>query len=532
MKRNFLRLFLMLGLLSLNSCRQDLLPEKETYNNSGAFQLTSQRISLDEAKHKAKLFPELAQVESKFKAFSRKSAHGKTVNYGNGISIETDDVIYIENGPNYHTYTFNIKKESALPSDPLENLLLVPLPDGTYREYLVVYNLSIADKEKIAAGIPVDTQGKTEITELANGTFNGNSQLARLYCFNISQSFWSPCSGKDHHDGSNYQDCPIYNGTQTGTPPIMYTIITNQCIEDNDDVITPIDPGVNGSGGGGGGPPNNNPNIGGNNPPCTTPTIPTSPEPGLVSENGCAIGAPTLPNNPIRNNPCEKTKAMLQRPNIQQGIANVKAQAKLTLTNPLTGEIGFKEKKDGTVVPGDINAAHQVTFNDVTDGVGGYHNHTKKGIHLHSPPDILDTLLGFAAAQSVSDGVGNAYLGMIAAEACSICPDGINYINYVIRYTGTGAELASLVYSPAQMTQFNNQYRDFARDLSEPLLNGTTYINSSGLLSEKGLETLFFDTLKNIGISGKILLQRIEPNGNVYNVTQDSSGTINATPCP
>ena len=72
MKKNlFLRLCLILTvILSTFSCRQDLLPEKETYNNSSAFQLSSKRISLNEAKHKAKLLPELEKAEAEFKAFS------------------------------------------------------------------------------------------------------------------------------------------------------------------------------------------------------------------------------------------------------------------------------------------------------------------------------------------------------------------------------------------------------------------------------------------------------------------------------
>ena len=64
------------------------------------------------------------------------------------------------------------------------------------------------------------------------------------------------------------------------------------------------------------------------------------------------------------------------------------------------------------------------------------------------------------------------------------------------------------------------------------MLNGNTYSNSSGDLNEKGVERLFFDTLANMGLTGKVVLQRIENSGIVYNVTQDSAGTITATPCP
>ncbi|QBJ86785.1 hypothetical protein DDI74_11170 [Chryseobacterium gleum] len=230
--------------------------------------------------------------------------------------------------------------------------------------------------------------------------------------------------------------------------------------------------------------------------------------------------------------PCEKTSIMLNRPNVQQGITDVKAQAQQTLSNTNTGEIGFKEKKDGTVVPADVTSAHQVVFNDTTDGYGGYHNHTASGIHMFSPPDIVDTLFGFAAAQSVNDGVENAYFGMIAAEWCNTCPGGKKEIHYVIRYAGTGTELGKFVYSPARMAQIMSKYLRKANELTNTSLNGNTYRNSAGDLNEKGLEKLFFDTLTNIGIGNKVVLQRVEPNGTVYNITQDSSGSITSTPCP
>lgn len=35
-----------------------------------------------------------------------------------------------------------------------------------------------------------------------------------------------------------------------------------------------------------------------------------------------------------------------------------------------------------------------------------------------------------------------------------------------------------------------------------------------------------------MGLDNKVILQRIENSGAVYNITKDSSGAINATPCP
>lgn len=146
MKKNlFLRLCLILMVyITAYSCRQDLLPEKETYNNTSAFQLTSKRISLNESKHKAKLLPELGKAEKEVEK-QQLNIQGKLVNVGNGIIIDTDEVIYIENGPDFHTYTFSVIRENMSVNAPVENLLLTPQPDGTYRTFHIVLNLSESD---------------------------------------------------------------------------------------------------------------------------------------------------------------------------------------------------------------------------------------------------------------------------------------------------------------------------------------------------------------------------------------------------
>ncbi|WP_034673897.1 hypothetical protein [Chryseobacterium formosense] len=297
MKRNlFLRLCLIfLVALSTYSCRTDQFPEKETFNNSSKFQLTSKRISLNESKHRSILVPELEKAKTAFKN-SKSLVNGRVVDYGNGVSIDTESVIYIENGPNFHTYTFNIKKENAPADAPLENLLLVPFANGTYREFLVTYHLTPQEKENISKGYYFYSGDYTTITELTAGTFNGNGQLARLSCGWTTETIWIACSS-GAHDGSNFHSCE-YLTNPGGTPPSAYTISSYTCADVKDETIEQI-PGPIGGGGstGGGGecsdcpPENNTPQ------PCIQiPTDPTQPSSGMVDENGCAIGLPTLPN--------------------------------------------------------------------------------------------------------------------------------------------------------------------------------------------------------------------------------------------
>ena len=282
--------FLMLFALSflVLSCRTEEFHNEEVNQTISQPRLTSKRISLNEAKHKARLLTEIDKSETALKSLSKTNIQGKVISYNNGVLIDTDEVLYIENGPNYHTYTFNLVRENALPTDPVENLVLSPLSDGTYKELLVSYNLSVQEKEILKSGGFVNTKGKTQVMELAQGTFNTNNQLARQVCTTSSYSYWEACSGKQHHDGSNYESCPIYQGKEEGTPPIFYTIITTTCLEQNEMIITPIDPPNNGGGSGGESP-------GGTTTQCSTPSIPTNPQPGFTDENGCPIAIPTQP---------------------------------------------------------------------------------------------------------------------------------------------------------------------------------------------------------------------------------------------
>ena len=133
-----------------------------------------------------------------------------------------------------------------------------------------------------------------------------------------------------------------------------------------------------------------------------------------------------------------------------------------------------------------MNSAHKVVYYDVTGSKGGYHNHTAEGTHMFSPPDIGDTLLGFAAARGLQAGVGNAYFGMIAAEWCNGCnPDNKIFLHYVVQYTGDAADLGTggnYNFTPVQMNQFIDDYLEIVDNLKSKSKNGTTYIKTQVIL--------------------------------------------------
>ncbi|MBK1894718.1 hypothetical protein [Chryseobacterium paridis] len=236
---------------------------------------------------------------------------------------------------------------------------------------------------------------------------------------------------------------------------------------------------------------------------------------GSNGNGGGSSGGGTGYPYPVQLSPCDKILSVLSKPNVQSKIKELKDQA------PKGGEMGVKFKADGTpseTIPG---GDHSVNLGDKTGYAGGYHNHTPKGIPMLSPADI-DQLLGFARAQPTSNptNVNNAYLGMVA-------PNGMHY---VIWFNGDYAD-ATKTFSQAQLDKFSDKYRDFASDLIEPILYGNKYIDSSGKINNLGVETLFFETLKNMDLEGKVNLQRIEKEGTINNITLNASNQPVSATC-
>jgi hypothetical protein len=235
---------------------------------------------------------------------------------------------------------------------------------------------------------------------------------------------------------------------------------------------------------------------------------------GSETYGGSGGGSQTQnPQDP--KNPCEKTTSIINNATVKAKIDELKAQS------TLGGEKGVKFKVDGTpseTIPG---LAHSVNFKDKTGYAGGYHNHTPTGIPMLSPNDI-DQLLGFARAQPTSNpaNVNNAYVGMVA-------PNGMHY---VIWFNGTYQD-AVKTFSQEDINNYKTDYIELESNLTDEAKNGMTYMNGDGSINNLGVEKLFFETLKNMGLAGKVNLQRIESDGTVKIIELNSSNQPISTTC-
>lgn len=214
------------------------------------------------------------------------------------------------------------------------------------------------------------------------------------------------------------------------------------------------------------------------------------------------------------NTPCVKTQNRLLQPSTQSKIAELRQQSSLG------GEKGVKFMLDGTPSATITGGKHSVNFGDKTGYAGGYHNHTPTGIPMFSPPDI-DQLLGFARAQPTStDTPGNAYLGMVA-------PNGMHY---VMNFSGTYQD-ALTNFSQEDLDKITKKYIEMESNLTDLGKNGNTYINPDGTINNLGVEVLFFETLKIMGLSGKVNLQRIELDNSIQNIEINASNQLVTRSC-
>ncbi|KFF19267.1 hypothetical protein [Chryseobacterium sp. JM1] len=213
-------------------------------------------------------------------------------------------------------------------------------------------------------------------------------------------------------------------------------------------------------------------------------------------------------------NPCEQTKKVITNATSKPAIDDLKTKS------TQGGEDGYKIKADGT--PSNVihGSAHSVKFGDKTGYAGGYHNHTPTGIPMLSPPDV-DQLLGFARAQPTSsDNTGDAFMGMVA-------PNGMHY---VIWFNGTYQD-ALTNFSQEDLNAYTKWYQRQEAELSDKEISGTAYIDGNGQINSAGVEKLFFNTLKKMGLEGKVILKRVESDGTISSINLNSNNQPIASPC-
>ncbi|MXS69645.1 hypothetical protein GSF70_00260 [Flavobacteriaceae bacterium W22] len=422
----------------------------------------------------------------------------------------------MENGPDFHTYTFSVIRDNTAANAPVENILMTPNTDGSYRVFHIVLNLTEADKSKIANGEFVDYKNKQQVTELA-GISNLSSLSQRTSCTLEYYSYPVPCIGSEKHLPGE-AGCP-YTGDNRAywATGVFWNC---QYVPERVDHIIALQEGGGGGGGGGLG-------AEGQQPPDDCTSIATDPtQVGLVSPTGCNIGVPTEPIVRPSQIPCEKTKALLADPVVQTKIDSLEGQSKLG------GEKAFLYMNNNTTSALIAGGEHHVKLSQYTDYKGIYHNHTPLGTKMLSVNDIVTLYKNIVYDQTPAT-AKDTFVGMVAHETCNCPPDNFVYHNYLLRFNGDLSTAGAIATMSAEKIK---KIEDKYWALESELLGIPSLRNGSGLsasLNAQGLERLFFGILAKMNIAtNQITLQKIEKDGTINTIQLNPDGTTTPVPCP
>jgi len=205
-----------------------------------------------------------------------------------------------------------------------------------------------------------------------------------------------------------------------------------------------------------------------------------------------------------QQDPCSKMKSKIATEKGRAIIKDLEAKAKI----PGAGETAYRQNKvgDPTMYQGEQDNV-LIPIDNNMEGV--YHNHPDGGVNMLSVKDIRMML--FAARMQSDDSIGNAFVGMISKSG-----------NYFVSFNGTKADIPVIYDSqiPALREAYDRDYLEISMFLSE-----------GQKPSPEQLEQLFFKTIDNMGLTGKVNLIK-EKDGSTSVIKQDANGKpIPSNPC-
>jgi len=209
--KNYVKLgVFLLGIsLTLVSCQKDDEISNQKNETLTLRPISVIKISKEEIQSNSKIVDKLTQISTT--KTSRKTLSRTVLDEVTGIEIETDyAILYTDTTRDYdyHSYTFPVVNTPI--GAGLENILISLQPDGTYKDYLIHYEISEEEIEMIYNKDFVDLEGKINFLLLENGTFSQNT-FEKIYFDNdcwyeSTEIAGEPCCGTLNH--SYGEPCP------------------------------------------------------------------------------------------------------------------------------------------------------------------------------------------------------------------------------------------------------------------------------------------------------------------------------------
>lgn len=204
-----LSLFLILGLLISNfSCQVDeAIVEKENIDKKNDFII--KHIESNEIQKNKILANKIQNLKNSLSDFKSKTVYNSEFDF----YIDTEQALYVQSNDSlYHSYTFQINRTT--PSNNLENLFLSLQADGSYKSYIVTYNVTEQEKNQIYNNVQVNLENKVSYLEIDNTSMQNDifARETKVCIYVVTTS----CSQGNHVDGYlDGAECPAHQFTVT-----------------------------------------------------------------------------------------------------------------------------------------------------------------------------------------------------------------------------------------------------------------------------------------------------------------------------
>lgn len=202
-KNNLLLVFIIFTTISLffAGCSFEAIGEHQNHDENGVnTHFKKEKISFKTFSKNPKLMGKLDKNKETLKSITSNKIISST---DQSFFINTNDALYIEDENGLHSYTFAINRN--LENVFLENLVIQLQQDGTYKSFIVSYNITEQELEDLKNGTLSDINNKISLQVIDDENFTSGFANKILYepCITGSSQTWKCSQGVLNHAPGN-----------------------------------------------------------------------------------------------------------------------------------------------------------------------------------------------------------------------------------------------------------------------------------------------------------------------------------------
>jgi Metallopeptidase toxin 3 len=202
-KNNLVLVFIIFTTVSLffAGCSFEAIGEHQNHDENGVnTHFKKENVNFETFSKNPKLMGKLNKNKETLKSITSNKIISST---DHSFYINTNDALYIEDENGLHSYTFTINRN--LENVFLENLVIQLQQDGTYKSFIVTYNITEQELEDLKNGTLSDINDKISLQVIDDENFTSGFANKILYepCITGSSQTWKCSQGVLNHAPGN-----------------------------------------------------------------------------------------------------------------------------------------------------------------------------------------------------------------------------------------------------------------------------------------------------------------------------------------